>query len=361
MSSAELAAPADVEPGSRFLDEIREQPEALLRLLEGEAEFARIAAEIRARDATTIRMVGHGSSDNAASYGVYAFGLLPRWTALRDSISLTVYYGAELDMSGCTARALPSPDALRTSSSTRVRQSGGARTRWPSRTTRPLSSHARPTQSSSSERATSRRSPPRRRTRTRSRRSACSPRTRRSRRGRSRTGSVSSPRRDAAAHPLRRAADRERGDPVRVCGPDVRRRARSGVRDRTRDRAEAPRDVPHRSGAADGDGSRARPRCRARLAVPGLGDRLRRRRRSRPSSRRSSAPAKRARRSSPAGARRSRSPARTTCSRARRRPRPSSRRSCRSSRASSSRGRWRAHAGLDPDAPRGLSKVTLAR
>jgi hypothetical protein len=32
---------------------------------------------MRARGATTIRMVGHGSSDNAASYGVYAFGLLP--------------------------------------------------------------------------------------------------------------------------------------------------------------------------------------------------------------------------------------------------------------------------------------------
>ncbi len=106
MSSAELPAPAVIEPGSRFLDEIREQPEALLRLLDGDAEFARIAAEIRARDATTIRMVGHGSSDNAASYGVYAFGLLPRWTALRDSISLSVYYGAELDMSGCTALAL---------------------------------------------------------------------------------------------------------------------------------------------------------------------------------------------------------------------------------------------------------------
>jgi glucosamine--fructose-6-phosphate aminotransferase (isomerizing) len=106
VSSAELPAPATIEPGSRFLDEIREQPEALLRLLEGEAEFARVAAEIRARDATTIRMVGHGSSDNAASYGVYAFGLLPRWTALRDSISLTVYYGAELDMSGCTVLAL---------------------------------------------------------------------------------------------------------------------------------------------------------------------------------------------------------------------------------------------------------------
>jgi glucosamine--fructose-6-phosphate aminotransferase (isomerizing) len=51
-------------------------------------------------------MVGHGSSDNAASYGVYAFGLLPRWTALRDSITLTVYYGAGLDMSGSTVIGL---------------------------------------------------------------------------------------------------------------------------------------------------------------------------------------------------------------------------------------------------------------
>lgn len=107
VSSAELPAATDpVEPGSRFLDEIREQPAALLRLLEGDADFARVAAEIRDREATTIRMAGHGSSDNAASYGTYAFGLLPRWTALRDSISLIAYYGAELDMSGCTALAL---------------------------------------------------------------------------------------------------------------------------------------------------------------------------------------------------------------------------------------------------------------
>ena len=94
------------EPGSQFLDEIREQPEALGRLLEGQAAFAAVADEMRLREATTIRMVGHGSSDNAASYGVYAFGLLPGWTALRDSISLTVYYGADLDMSGCTVLAL---------------------------------------------------------------------------------------------------------------------------------------------------------------------------------------------------------------------------------------------------------------
>lgn len=106
MSSAEPAKALPHEPGSRFLDEIREQPQALLRLLERQDAFASVADEMRRRGATTIRMVGHGSSDNAASYGVYAFGLLPGWTALRDSISLTVYYGAELDMSGCTALAL---------------------------------------------------------------------------------------------------------------------------------------------------------------------------------------------------------------------------------------------------------------
>ena len=107
MSSAEaVSVPPAGDAGSRFLAEIREQPAALTRLLEGESEFARVAAEMHERGATTVRMVGHGSSDNAASYGVYAFGLLPHWTALRDSISLTVYYGAELDMSGCTAIAL---------------------------------------------------------------------------------------------------------------------------------------------------------------------------------------------------------------------------------------------------------------
>jgi glucosamine--fructose-6-phosphate aminotransferase (isomerizing) len=106
VSSADPISSAAPKPGAQFLDEIREQPAALARLVQAEPAFATVAAEMRRRDATTVRMVGHGSSDNAASYGVYAFGLLPRWTALRDSISLSVYYGAELDMTGCTALAL---------------------------------------------------------------------------------------------------------------------------------------------------------------------------------------------------------------------------------------------------------------
>jgi glucosamine--fructose-6-phosphate aminotransferase (isomerizing) len=92
--------------GSRFLAEIREQPRALLRLLERSDDYARVARSIRKRGATTVRMVGHGSSDNAASYGVYAFGLLPGWTAMRDSISLTVYYGATLELASSSVLAL---------------------------------------------------------------------------------------------------------------------------------------------------------------------------------------------------------------------------------------------------------------
>jgi glucosamine--fructose-6-phosphate aminotransferase (isomerizing) len=103
-AAAAVAPPS--EAGSQFLKEIREQPAALAALLEHEPEYARVAAAARERGATIVRMVGHGSSDNAASYGVYAFGLLPRWTALRDSITLTVHYGKGLDMSGSTVVAL---------------------------------------------------------------------------------------------------------------------------------------------------------------------------------------------------------------------------------------------------------------
>jgi glucosamine--fructose-6-phosphate aminotransferase (isomerizing) len=103
-------------PGSLLLQEIREQPAALTRLLEHCGEFEAVARLARARGVDTVRLVGHGSSDNAASYGVYAFGLLPGWTAFRDSISLSVYYGAEVDLQGSCVVALSqsgrTPDVL---------------------------------------------------------------------------------------------------------------------------------------------------------------------------------------------------------------------------------------------------------
>jgi glucosamine--fructose-6-phosphate aminotransferase (isomerizing) len=85
--------------GRHFLAEIHEQPAALLALLERLDDYVTVGRACATRSPSALRLVAHGSSDAAASYGVYAFGLLPGWTALRDSISLTVYYGADLDFS----------------------------------------------------------------------------------------------------------------------------------------------------------------------------------------------------------------------------------------------------------------------
>src|SRR5687767_167328 len=113
--SSSLPEPSRIE-GASMLGEIREQPSALLRLVEHDREFARVAELARSREKTLVRIVGHGSSDNAASYGVYAFGLLAGWTALRDSISLTVYSDAELEMGNSLVLALSqsgrTPDVL---------------------------------------------------------------------------------------------------------------------------------------------------------------------------------------------------------------------------------------------------------
>jgi glutamine---fructose-6-phosphate transaminase (isomerizing) len=89
-----------------FPAEIREQPEALLRLVEARAEVEAVARALVERGVREVRLVGHGSSDAAAAYGVYAFGLLPAWTAFRDSISLSTYYRAELDFSRSAVIAL---------------------------------------------------------------------------------------------------------------------------------------------------------------------------------------------------------------------------------------------------------------
>ncbi|HXY86452.1 MAG TPA: SIS domain-containing protein [Gaiellaceae bacterium] len=93
-------------PGTLFLAEIHEQPAALARLLEHEDAFEAAGRLIAGRRPGVIRLVGHGSSDAAASYGVYAFGLLASRTALRDSISLSVYYDAHLDLADSVVIAL---------------------------------------------------------------------------------------------------------------------------------------------------------------------------------------------------------------------------------------------------------------
>jgi glucosamine--fructose-6-phosphate aminotransferase (isomerizing) len=114
-----------VAAGELFLAEIREQPEALARLLEHEAEFASVGRALADRRPGVVRLVGHGTSDAAASYGVYAFGLLAGLTAIRDSISLTVYYDAPLDLSESVVVALSqsgeTPDVVEYVARTRQR------------------------------------------------------------------------------------------------------------------------------------------------------------------------------------------------------------------------------------------------
>jgi glutamine---fructose-6-phosphate transaminase (isomerizing) len=92
--------------GDLLLREIREQPAVIRRHLAQNDELRAVAARLRRKPPTMVRLVGHGSSDNAASLGIYAFGLLPGWTALRDSMSLSIYYGAELDFRGSCVIAL---------------------------------------------------------------------------------------------------------------------------------------------------------------------------------------------------------------------------------------------------------------
>lgn len=96
----------DPRSGALLLHEIHEQPEVLRRLAEMGEVFGTVASEIRRRGIRVVRMVGHGSSDNAATYGVYAFGLIAGRTAFRDSISLSVYYGADIDIRDSCVLAL---------------------------------------------------------------------------------------------------------------------------------------------------------------------------------------------------------------------------------------------------------------
>jgi glutamine---fructose-6-phosphate transaminase (isomerizing) len=123
--AAEPESPAALLNAGLFLSEVREQPEAFLRLLEHQAELGTAARALAERAPTAVRLVGHGTSDSAATYGTYAFGLLPGLTALRDSISLTVYYGATFDLSSSAVIALSqsgrTPDVVEYVARTRER------------------------------------------------------------------------------------------------------------------------------------------------------------------------------------------------------------------------------------------------
>ena len=120
-------SPAEPVPGELFSAEIREQPAAIARLVEQRRLYASVGRKLAKLQPPVVRLVGHGSSDNAASYGVYAFGLLPGWTAMRDSMSLTIYYGAQVDFERSASSRSRSRGRRPTSSSTSSRPGSVAR------------------------------------------------------------------------------------------------------------------------------------------------------------------------------------------------------------------------------------------
>lgn len=75
--------------------EIAEQPEALGRLLDSEDDaVTRIAAALRARGVTSVMVAARGSSDNAARYAQYLFGVHHRLPVGLAAPSLVTQYGA---------------------------------------------------------------------------------------------------------------------------------------------------------------------------------------------------------------------------------------------------------------------------
>ena len=260
------------EPGSLFHAEIAEQPAALERLLEHDAEIARIAHTARERRSELVRMVGHGSSDNAASYGVYAFGLLPRWTAMRDSITLTVHYDTPLDLSGSTVIGLSqsgrTPDVVEYVA--RARRSGAftiAITNDPGSELASVAEATIPLEAGPELAVAA--------TKTYVNTLAALALLAGHLAGEG--AAVAEGVRQAAVAP-RGLAARIRavggcaGAPLRLHGPDVRDRAWCRVCDGAGDRSQTARDLPGGRGAADRDRSRTRARRGARSALSRVGD-----------------------------------------------------------------------------------------
>ena len=81
-------------------DEILEQPQAAQRLLDSAAEFKALTSEVQARRPSFVVIAARGSSDNAALYAQYLFGVRNSLvTALATPSTLTLY-GAHPRMAG---------------------------------------------------------------------------------------------------------------------------------------------------------------------------------------------------------------------------------------------------------------------
>ena len=78
---------------SLMLDEIREQPEAVRRTISGERNgTVRLVAEIRRRNPKVVVIAARGTSDNAATYAKYLFGVVNKLPVMLAAPSLTTLY-----------------------------------------------------------------------------------------------------------------------------------------------------------------------------------------------------------------------------------------------------------------------------
>ena len=88
MSATDLLAGAD------FRAEIREQPEAVARLVDRETRRTRaFALSLRRHDLRFVLVAARGSSDNAARYAQYAFGIAASLPVALAAPSLSTLYG----------------------------------------------------------------------------------------------------------------------------------------------------------------------------------------------------------------------------------------------------------------------------
>lgn len=102
-----------------MLAEIREQPEVLVRLLGGEWRNAKDAADgLRARGFRSVLIAARGTSDNAALYAKYLFEVVLGVPTALASPSAFTLYGSEMDLGGVLAIGVSqsgeSKDILRT-------------------------------------------------------------------------------------------------------------------------------------------------------------------------------------------------------------------------------------------------------
>jgi glucosamine--fructose-6-phosphate aminotransferase (isomerizing) len=86
---------------SHLQDEIRQQPQTLMRLLDREAENVRcIVDDLKARPIKYVVMAARGTSDNAARYGQYLFGAQNRLYVGLATPSLFSVYGEPPQLEG---------------------------------------------------------------------------------------------------------------------------------------------------------------------------------------------------------------------------------------------------------------------